>query len=296
MNRKKKKILGILGLLMVAGLTMSALAIQNTDVGAVSSIAEKIVVRVFDSLPNINIKDPNNEQVVVGETHTVEYDWQNSIYADFTLSKDGEVIATWHEDYGEFTPGEHPYGTGSHEIILSEYGEYIVTAISTGSNSTTHADSITIYRLTTDIEKNRENEDRDPIFDITFDEKVDILEIYVYDENGEKIFDDPIIVDVTDEKTGAEKETIEFLLEMPEGAEDGKYQIEVHGKDSTGFENSDPSSTYFNYISPTPDNPDTGFFTGELNIARSDFLITGLMIFFGSTVGALFVLFKKEKR
>jgi len=58
---------------------------------------------------------------------------------------------------------------------------------------------------------------------------------------------------------------------------------------------SNSSYDTFDFIRPiAPDVPDTGRFSESLNIASTDYLATGLLIFFSSAIAALFLLNRKR--
>ncbi|MBQ2660397.1 hypothetical protein IJF86_03215 [Candidatus Saccharibacteria bacterium] len=289
MKKTKKKILGFLGLVAVVVMTVIAYSIPSPGVGAVSSFTDTIIVHVYDRYPKITITNPTNEEILVGADHIASYDWENSTSADFILTFDGTTVTSWHDDYGSFEPGSHPVGSGNHAITLNEYGRYILSSTAVGPIGS-FEDSVIIYRLATSVSYIDATTDNDPNFEIDYDDQVAMLEIQVFDENGNPIFAEPILVPA---QPGG---VINYTIDMPDGSNDGTYQIVVRGLDELGEEISDPSSTEFEYIAPAPDIPDTGFSLTQLNIAKSDFLITGLLIFFSAAIAAIFLVNRKKER
>lgn len=289
MKKTKKKLLGFLGLIVVVVMTIFAHSIPTPGAGAVSSITDTIIVHVYDKYPKITITAPENDEILIGPNHAVSYDWENSTSADFILTYDGATVTTWHEDYAPFGPSEHTAGTGSHDIALNEYGKYILTSTATGPIGT-FEDSVVVYRLATKISYLEADENNDPIFKINYDDIVKEVELRVYDSNGHEIFPEAIIVETL---PGGE---LRYTLVMPEGSESGRYKIVAKGLDEDGEEISDAAFAYFDYEAPAPDIPDTGFVLEDLNIASSDFLITGLIVFFAATFAAIFILNRKKER
>lgn len=290
MKREKKRLIGCLAaaMLVVVAVAMACSAIiQKAD--AVSSITDTIVVKVFDKYPKVTITSPENESILVGPLHEMSFDWESSNQVETTVSYDGVVVDGWVDTFGEYEPGEYPSGSVSHEMNLREYGKYILTTVATGPIGT-FEDSIEFSRLATYVKYTGSEENGDPRINIKYDEGVKTLEIYVYDSNG-MLTIGPLrktVVDGTD--------NIDMTLEMPADAADGEYRVVVHGFDETGaFPLSDASITHFNYVRPIPPVPDTGNFFENLNIARTDYLVTSLLIFFSITAAALFLIYRKKE-
>lgn len=290
MKKTKKRLLGFLGLAVIVVAGLVAYRTVNYDAEAVSSITDEIIVKVYDKYPHVKITDPANEAILVGAPHTITYEWENSQYADFTLSYNGTVITTWHEDYGHFEPGEHPTGSGSHDISLNEYGKYILSVSAVGEAGPVFTDSIAIYRLSTSVSYIGANDDNDPRFNIQYEPEIKKLEVQIFSEDGTQQITDLITIDVPEGSTSLEK-----LIEMPAGTPTGRYKIVVNGLDAENKIISDSSFTFFEYNSPIA-VPDTGQNRLNLNIARTDFLITGLLIFFAATIAAIFLLNRKNEQ
>ena len=86
---------------------------------------------------------------------------------------------------------------------------------------------------------------------------------------------------------------IRVVIPLPESAHNGVYKIVATAENEEGEAMSQSDSDIFHYELP-PDVPDTGRFSGLKNIATSDFLISGLLIFFTTAIAGLIILTKKK--
>lgn len=87
---------------------------------------------------------------------------------------------------------------------------------------------------------------------------------------------------------------IRVVIPLPESAQNGVYRITATAENEDGEAMSQADSDIFRYELP-PDVPDTGSFSILQNIAKTDFLITGLLIFFITSVAGLIILTKKKR-
>lgn len=292
MKKTKRKILGFLGLILVVAMTIVAYFIPSPDAEAeegTTSHTDQIVINVYDQNPNIVFNNPKNEQIIVGEDLKIEYDWMEAFSIDFEILYDDEVYASWTEELGEFEPTEYPTGSGFKDIVLSEYGPYILHATVNGPASI-FEDSLEFYRLATSVEYLKDEENGNPDFRVYFDDMVNKVQLQVLDKNDRPIFADPIILDVS----GYENYR-DITLEMPEGTPEGEYTITSLAIDTIGRRVSDSSWTLFKYT-PVPDIPDTGLFSVMKSIADIDILTTTLLVFFAAALVALFLVNRKKER
>lgn len=89
---------------------------------------------------------------------------------------------------------------------------------------------------------------------------------------------------------------IRVVIPIQNKAKDGLYRITATSLNSEGIEMSASDTDLFRYTPVSPDVPNTGLFAGNLNIATTDFLITGLLVFFASAIFALFLINRKRNR
>lgn len=288
MKKSKKRLLSYVIAAVVVVTTSVAYKLVISEADATSSVTDKIVVRVYDKYPSVIVTHPTNNSVVVGPEHTITYDWQNASQTEFTLTYNGEIIDTWIDEYGSFDPGEYPTGSGAHNVTLEQYGEYVLSFVSTGQAGI-FEDSISFRRLATNVEYIESDEDNDPVFEVSYDDAVRDLDIKIYDSTGN------LINTSIKSRTPSGNNSATIVIDMPDDAMEGIYTIVVSGLDASGRLISDPASTTFHYTPPTPEIPDTGDFLGNLNITKTDFLITGLCIFFSVTIFGLFLINRKKE-
>ena len=148
-----------------------------------------------------------------------------------------------------------------------------------------------------------EDETNDPIVEIKNDAGVAKIEVMVTDENGKELFKEPIIVEI-DEPYAAGTTTITLPFGSY-GLESGDYKIVLTSYKAV--EDEDGEIEYVAYTTPidtfdvtykqpdAPEVPDTGRFLGSLNIAASDYVITGIIAFVGVTFIAYAIIGRKKK-
>ena len=89
---------------------------------------------------------------------------------------------------------------------------------------------------------------------------------------------------------------IRIVIPMPSDAEVGPYYIGVKGQDLSNIQIGPSDYDDFIYTLPNaPDVPKTGQFYETLNIAKTDYIVTGLLIFFATAIGALFLINRKKE-
>ena len=291
MKKIPKKILGLLGLILVAVMTIVAVALPGTEVLATSSVTDTIVVRVVGEVPNVAITGPEDKSVFVSPKRTISYDYENvknvKITVDY-IDGEGKLHAYVIED---FAPSDN-FGSGTVKLDLSDdrfgYGEYVVRIFGEGKEGepVENAISFSYYPFTAEIEDNEETGNPKVVLDYD-DENDDIekFEINIYDKDGNLVQPSPVTVTPPSKWTD-----IPFAdYNLPEG----KYRIEI-----TAYKGSEALHKvvlYYDY-KPIP-VPDTGSFLRNLNISKADFLISALIIFFAISLGSIvFIVRRKNTR
>lgn len=294
MKKTKRKILGIVAILIIAIAGFCAYKAVDNQADAVASLTDQIIVKVYDQFPSIQILSPQHQEIVIGAPHTMKYHWENTTRVDFTLSYKGEIVMTWGKDYPYFEPGENPNGDDFHDIYLNDYGEYTLSIKAYGTVAgRDFTDSITIYRLSTNITYVDSDEQSNPNFTIGYEDQIKRVEVQIFDAEGKKV-GDPVLLDTIEGDN-----SMPFTFKMPAGSASGQYRAQVRGFNAEGIEISDPSFTYFEYNSPRKNNPkvpDTGDNTGGFGLSQTDFLITGLLVFVVVAISAVFLLNRKQKQ
>ena len=291
MKKTPKKVLGTLGLLVVAATTVFAAFLPLPSASAAdTSVVDTITVRVIGNTPSVNITDPGSDEAIAHAQQSISYNYENVDKVTAVLEytdRDGNP----HRDVlGEY-PITEDYGTGVLDLNLSsyDYGDYVLKLIGEGRNGLEYEDAITLYYypVTTEIEYNEETNDTFAILDYDLtDEDIDTLVLEIYDENGNLMSPlSPIRV-----KRGTTR--VELPLEEYNTPE-GKYTIRTTAYDASGTALYRPFDMILNYTIhvPSPDVPNTGAMTfGNLNISKTDYLITGLMVFSIVGVGGIYYI------
>lgn len=149
-------------------------------------------------------------------------------------------------------------------------------------------------KLTVTGDTGTNNNNPNPVIDINVEEGVVMVEIIVYDKNGNEIFRFKVPV------TSATTNHIELpfdLYNLP----DGEYLVAVipYAYDENGnlvplISEEEAKKNAIKIYYGAPEVPNTGDFFSSLNLSEKDFLLTGLIIFAAVTAGGVFFLKKKE--
>lgn len=296
MKKTKKRILGLLGLILVAIITIFAAFLPGSETSAVgaTSVTDTITVRVVGSVPDINITSPSNNSVFIVPDLNFSFNYENVgdvlVKVKYT-DKDGILY-----DYtlAEFDANYDP-GTYSEDLktLLEEqfgYGKYVISAKGIGfiegedGQHIYDEDLVEFWFYPVVGEAAEDNNDGLVYLDLTYDkenENIKTIGINVYDEGGNLV---KVISPITVKAPGDR-------VELPFSENDlasGNYKIEITAYDAEGNALYKPYVTYFYY--ETLPAPDTGAVFGNLNISKTDYLVTGLLIFLSAAVlGIIFI-------
>ncbi len=159
-------------------------------------------------------------------------------------------------------------------------------------------DEIEFYYVPATLVQTGADEDNgDPIVDVDFDKDVAKLALEIYDKDGNKLNDEPIIVKNEDEELSYGKETLTLPLGSY-GVPSGDYYVKIIAYDEAGEPLDSPYDTFkIVYEKPeSPAVPDTGRFLSSLGISRTDYIITGVLAFGLIALVGLMILGKKQKK
>lgn len=311
MKKLKKQVLGVICLAVVTAMTTIAYVIPSPEASAVEAITETIHVRVVDKYAEVIVNTAGDGEVFTDKVIDIEYDYGTAKEIIFELrNEDGELVSSWTK-----TPeNDEEVGQDKFEIDFPDYGDYVLSWRASGAvPSLDSENSIKISYYPVKITFVEYDEDGQPIFDIQYSNEADLKDIQIYDNDGKALFEPTIRIPSSDERykqissseepTSIYSKKTRIKVIMPDGAQTGKYKIGIAGNTASGellYKYKYKSSTHvidFSYTSPdNPDVPNTGSFLTNLNIAKTDFLITGLLIFFSAAIIALFIINKKRTR
>ncbi len=293
MKKIHKKILGIFGIVAVAAITAVAAFMPIPKTQAISSMTDTITVRVVNSVPEVTIDGIENETKVTspGQNFTVHY--QNAtdvkITIDFTDANGNKTTYLLDEFDADYNEGEKAYTVPNYG-----YGTYQINVRGEGYEGAWDSDAIKYYYYAAYAEEIDEGGKK--YIDIYYDpdaegeDKVDKIEIKIYDENGNEVPFSPLIVTPPVDR-------IELPFEEY-GLPDGTYTVEVYAYNQDGKQLGAPYIFTVTYKSAgTIEVPDTGGLLQGTNISKTDYLVAGLVTFgLIAMAGVLFILRREHKK
>lgn len=319
MKRTHKKVLGLFCLGLVAVMTIFAALLPVPETQATASVTDTIQVRVVGSVPDVNMSGIENDSEFTNGKHSITVTYEEVSDLDIKLKYTGadgiehEMSLLegedGHVDYyaGEvtinfdFLKGEYSYinKDGEEKVLSLEYygyGNYFIDTTGIGWNSAKDSDYTSF--LLTPIKGGIEREEVDGEYkyyldiedddDGTGESVVKEVVVRIYDEDGNEVPFSPITVDPSDDR-----------IELPfsdYGLEDGTYRIEIYAYGEDGLLYDNPYVIMLDYVAKVPQTPDTGGIFQNLNISKTDYLITGLMIFGLVAVCGVVFIMKNDKK
>ena len=309
MKKTQKNLLGLFGLFLVIVTTVFAAYLPNPAASAASSVTDTVTVRVISPVGDITINGIESGSIFVDSEHDVNVDYASVNHLTIVLKhvdKDGiehEYILA--DETYDSSSGDYPINLNLHNY---GFGEYTITARGEGIDSSDYDEDIitfTYIPVTGVVESDEEtgkaylNLNYEPDSGSAEDEgKVASLEINIYDHDGNLLTPlSPISVDAPDDKV---------LLPLEDYAlSSGDYVVEIKAFGRDGELLYREYVTDFDYDNGTviPDSgevepavPDTGGLLEGLNISKSDYLITGLLVFSVVGIGGTIAILKKDKK
>ena len=304
MQKTKKHFLGMVGLALVALLTLVAYGLPSPEASAAEE--GNVDVQVVVGEPNMNnrINAPRDGDIVVKPDLEISSSYSQASKIEYFLTysnADGQEVRV---PVGSFTPTENS-GVNTFTVNLDGYGgfnNYRLTSVAYGNNGAQREDTVAFAYRAINVYYNGLNDNEDPQLKAEVNEKVDKIQIQVYDKDNNPVFVDengvehPIIVD----KSAIDPETGEVLIDLPfkeYGVPEGDYRAVVVTYDENDVILSiDTVPFTYKLRGNTPEVPNTGSMLENLNISRLDYLLTGL-IAFGAVAGfAIYLICRKNRR
>jgi len=297
MKRTTKQILGLIGFFLVVAITIFAATLPNPEASAYTK-TEHIILRVAGTTPRVAIVNPRPDAILVSPEQNIELEYENvgptTITVEYT---DEDGIAQSH--LLESTDFSYSPGTKTYSLNLSGpnfgYGEYIITVVGTSIDGVEDNDSIAFSYYPVTAEPAEDEETGKIYLDLNYytgdaisvpENEINYLDVNVYDEQGNLVSGmSPIRINAPDMR--AELPFAEL------GLESGKYRVEVTAYNAGGETLYLPFVTYVDYeVIPVPN---TGALWQSLNISKTDYLITGLIVFFILGIGGIVFIRKRER-
>ena len=176
------------------------------------------------------------------------------------------------------------------------YGEYLVTLRGDGLDGVYDEDSVVFYYLPVYAEVTEENGSY--YLDVQYDaddgsEDPDMtgaiakVEVNIYDANGKEVPFSPITI--TPPTTRVELPFAEY------GMESGDYKVVLKAYNRDGEQMGNEFTLTVTYDSGETPVPNTGGLTESMNISKTDYLITGLIIFGLVAIAGVMFIIRSDK-
>ena len=296
MKKTKKRVFGLLSLVLVVATTIFAAFLPGPEASALTSVTDTISVRVVGSTPDVNIISPSNNSVFVFPDQILSFNYENVGDVLATIKYTDKNGDTHNYNFVEFD-ANYDADTFSDDLNLLGtnygYGEYLLAvkgvglAIDEETGGRVYDEDFVEFWFYPVIGEAAEDENDGLIYlDLEYDkenENIDTIGINIYDENGN------LVTAMSPIKVKAPGDRVELPFSEKDMTS-GKYRIEItaYNEDEEALYN--PYITYVNYEAiPVPD---TGGLFMNLNISRADYLITGLLIFFPIAIFSLVFVMK----
>ena len=315
MKGKKKHILGLLGLFLVAAITAFAVMMPQQGTSATlppQSITDEVSVRVVGSKPMVRFTSPANDTRFTQPNQTLTFDYENVTDATVTIEYTDANGNSRTYNLEPVEGADYAPGTKTYQLNLDGdqnynfgYGDYKVTVKGSGYGNDNITEDVIVFhysRFNGSIQGTGSDSgtgDRldspltggliiDPGVDPN-DSTIGHVGICVRHSNGTPVKGMcPINIEAPFDALPLEFD------EMPTD----RYTVEFQAYDKDGNPIGAPQIYRFYYKideSKIAATPDTGAAFGSLNISRQDYLLTGLIVFVAAAVlGIVFVVRRKE--
>lgn len=288
MKKTHKKVVGLLSLGAVAGMTVFAATLPSPSASATSTFTDTMVVRVLGNAPDVTLLQPGGNISVVGPNQKLEFNYENvksiKIALRHTSSVNGAVTVV--DDFADIDANNVP-GTFSEMLNLNDYGygtfEFTITAENENGVMDVEAVVITYSQLESSMAIDNEDPSKVTIkLDYEGIGTPDHSDVKVTNADGDEVFAGAIVP--PDDK-------LEILFDEIDGLVAGDYTITVTSYDEYGNIIYTKDYTYKYELAAVPN---TGSFFKDFNVSKEDFLITGLIMFFAISMVGIGIIAKRK--
>ena len=297
MKKTQKRCFGVLGLSAVVVMTAVAFTLPGPEASAISTMTDTLNVRVLSETPNVDITgiESGAEFVIPRQSTRVTYEHVNTVkvtleYTDLEGNTSSFVLK---DEVVNYLPGQYDFDFNFDDPSYG-YGKYLLTVVGEGEGGVKDQDIIEFTYLPFIATLNEQ--DNKTYVDLEYDNdptlgRITEFVLNVYDEGGK-------LVDVLSPISALAPET---RVEVPFGSYDlasGKYTINIVAKDANGIIPYDQNleKDVANVPVPSADTPDTGGFFRNIGVSQSDFLISGLVVFFVVGISGIVIISRKSKK
>lgn len=295
MRKTHKRILGFLSLGLVAAMTIFAatLPIPGAKAATTASVTDVIRVTVVGSQVKIDIVDPSESGYVYA--HPLR---------SISVDQDNAISVTIRGVYTDEDGNDHPFNIGSYNptevhdintitINLNDYGygTYTITAEGEDAAGTTDEDVTTFNYVPTKADVDDSDEDGDVYVDLDYEVGVVCsADVNIFLGGNKVTPPSPIHVEAPTTR-----------VQIPvDDLETGDYTVITTAYDCPA-PGEDPEPLPFPYTDSFHHDkedipvPDTGGLFMGLNISKTDYLLTAIIVFFAFAILALFIVLKGKK-
>ncbi len=299
MKKQTKRVLGFCGLAVVGITTAIAATLPAPTTAATdgeSSQTDTVVVRVVSDTPDVNIGGITSGATIINPEQTFNVDYSDGVDTV-------KVVLTYTDIYGntdtydfgtkdvDFTGGVWSIPVDLTTLVGEgglhfNYGHYKLTAVGTGFSGVTDTDVLEFDYAAATMTDGGVDENGNVIADIESDGKF-AMEIVPYDK-------DENIIDCA--RVSLARGTTRATLPFGDcGLPSGTYKLVLNSLDANGNIISSYAIT-IDYTAPeVVVVPDTGNITMGLNISRTDYLITGLVVFGMIALTGIVMVVRRKK-
>lgn len=309
MKKTKKKLIGAIGLVIVAIMVVAASFVPSPNAEAAetdpatSSVTTTIQVIVHDKYPAAHITSPRDGSTVTEGMLPINVDYENienlKFYLDY-IDEFGDPIhvevASFVPDLEDLDPVLH-IASGNTTIgpidlnMYNGYGDYTLTVEARGS-AAYYEDIISFRYSTLSLTEVGKAENNDPIVNLEYNAEAYKTKIQVYDAAGNALFTEPIEYIADPEGEAGNKD---FTLPFESyGAIKGNYTVVAISYDADDVENGMAILNISYAPVEPPYTPNTGILTGNLNISSEDYLITMLIVFACLVAGSIYFITRNK--
>lgn len=315
MKKTHKKIFGLFGLVLVVAVTIFAafLPAPKTQAADTTPVTDTISVRVVGSTPVVNLSGIAPGAVVTSGSQEVSITYENienllavlkftdvngNVYEKTLIDssigdKPVSYVAGTSDISLDLANGTYSYtyqyyvdgggtatATGGGDLLGYGYGQYVLTASGDSIEGVPAESSVNFSYVPVTASVTQDGSKVS--IDLDYDEtggtgtgQVDKVVINIYDENGNPVGPSPVTMTPLNAN---------YTFDMSDyGLPSGTYTVSVQAYDVNGVKLYKPFEVQFYYEARRTPVPDTGGIMGDLNISKTDYIITGLIIF--SVVG-----------
>lgn len=293
MRKTHKRILGFLSLGLVVAMTIFAATLPVPGAKATSSMTDTITVTVIGRVIKVDIVDPESGSVFVHPEQELTVEQEHATHIEITAVYTDPDGVEHPFNIGSYNPTE-THDTNTRTINLNEhgYGTYTITATGTDIDGAPDTDIITFTYIPIKADVDDDDDDDNIYVDLDYEVgNVCSADINVY--LGDKLIAPPSPIHVEAPTTRVKIPVSDFAT--------GSYTVKTTAYDCPA-PGEDPKPLPFPYVDTFDHEkeedvpvPDTGGFFMGMNISKTDYLITAIIIFFAFAALALWIVIKGRK-